>query len=213
MESKSALSSAQTIVQLAAYRIDLHGQRLDAVMQRMDEESIHGIWQLNFLDSLNYQIMNFPIGLVASIRACLQDDELLSEAREVHFLLDQSIDLRVSEITNNTQDSTKRLFDTTNKSPRRMSDISFSQSTDVDTQKNDLPPCSIDHRPTYEFLSIKSPKLETIQSSRDLPPKTARRRPTDTIVLSEAIRMELSDLVESQDVPPQLVSRQTTDNI
>jgi hypothetical protein len=74
-ESLETPTPAQALVKLAAYRIDLNPSHLNVVLQKMDDEFVTGLWQLGFLDSINWQALGAPIGLVASVRASLQEKE------------------------------------------------------------------------------------------------------------------------------------------
>jgi hypothetical protein len=74
-ESLQAPTPAQALVQLAAYRIDLNPSHLSVVLQKMDDEFVTELWQLGFLDSINWQALGAPIGLIAAVRACLQEKE------------------------------------------------------------------------------------------------------------------------------------------
>ena len=74
-ESLETPSSAQALVQLAAYRIDLAPNYLSAVIKKLDQEFVTEIWQLKFLDSANWKALGAPIGLVAAVRASLQEKE------------------------------------------------------------------------------------------------------------------------------------------
>lgn len=76
VECLKAPSPAQALVQLAAYRIDLNPSHLSRIVQKMDDEVVTELWQLKFLDSINWQGLGAPIGLVAAIRACLQEKEI-----------------------------------------------------------------------------------------------------------------------------------------
>eukprot|EP00934_Nitzschia_sp_Nitz4_P001958 Nitzschia sp. Nitz4//scaffold87_size112219//39947//40441//NITZ4_004069-RA/size112219-processed-gene-0.4-mRNA-1//1//CDS//3329559354//1958//frame0 len=67
--------SAAQMVEFAAYRIDLEPERVQPVLDRLEEEAIREEWQLQFLDSINFETMGFPLGLVASVRSCLEDKQ------------------------------------------------------------------------------------------------------------------------------------------
>jgi hypothetical protein len=72
-------SSAAALVEVAAYRIDLDQDRLDVVLDNLWKECIKEEWQLQHLDSLNYRMLQVPIGLAASIRACLLEKQYVEE--------------------------------------------------------------------------------------------------------------------------------------
>lgn len=72
----TAPSPAQALVQAAAYRIDLDPSKLKTLLQTMKEEMVTERWQLNFMDFPCWREMGFPIGLIASIRALMKEEEL-----------------------------------------------------------------------------------------------------------------------------------------
>lgn len=77
MSSSSNTSVAASIITAAAERIgDIDPQEL---LQKLESERIREDWQLEYLDSLQWQMLGVPMGLVASIRRCLVErkhDEL-----------------------------------------------------------------------------------------------------------------------------------------
>jgi len=75
-------SSAQALVQAAAYRIDLSPSKLKILLRTMKEELVTEMWQLNYMDVPSWREMGFPVGLIASIRTALEEEELL-EGEEI----------------------------------------------------------------------------------------------------------------------------------
>jgi hypothetical protein len=71
--TKPTTSSAAALIQIAAYRIDLPQGTLENILYRLREECIEEEWQLKFMDSYNWQALGAPIGLVATVRSCLQN--------------------------------------------------------------------------------------------------------------------------------------------
>lgn len=68
-------SPAQTLVEVAAYRIDLQSSKLNHLLHILEEELITEVWQLHYLDSANWKDMGFPVGLVASIRRLINEKQ------------------------------------------------------------------------------------------------------------------------------------------
>lgn len=75
-------SAAQALVQTAAYRIDLNPSKLGIFLHAMDAELVTEMWQLQFMDFPSWREMGFPVGLIASIRAVLEEEEEV-ESEEV----------------------------------------------------------------------------------------------------------------------------------
>jgi hypothetical protein len=63
------------LIQLAGYRIDLEQDRIDQVLESLSKECIKEEWQLRHIDSIQWNLLKAPIGLVASVRACLEEHE------------------------------------------------------------------------------------------------------------------------------------------
>lgn len=76
----SSLLSAVDIVMLAASRICIRQDQLDDVIQKMSDECVTEGWQIPHLDSFNWQIMNAPVGLVASVRVFVKENPELETA-------------------------------------------------------------------------------------------------------------------------------------
>lgn len=74
MSSSSTTSVAASIVAWAAERMgDVDPQEL---FQKLEAEKIREDWQLEYLDSQQWQMLGAPMGLVASIRRCLAERKL-----------------------------------------------------------------------------------------------------------------------------------------
>ena len=101
VEYPETSSPAQALVRLAAYRIDLSPARLGCLFRRLDEEYVTEIWQLKSMDSLNWQILGAPLGVVTAVRACLQEEEKSGniDASQSMLLKEQQ---RVSDISNSS---------------------------------------------------------------------------------------------------------------
>jgi hypothetical protein len=64
-------SSASSIVVAAAGRIQFSDPH--SILERLEKESIKEDWQLQYLDSSEWQALEVPMGLVSSIRRCLEE--------------------------------------------------------------------------------------------------------------------------------------------
>jgi hypothetical protein len=64
-------SSAASIVVASADRIQFSDPR--SILERLEKESIKEDWQLQYLDSIQWQALEVPMGLVSSIRHCLEE--------------------------------------------------------------------------------------------------------------------------------------------
>jgi hypothetical protein len=64
-------SFAASIVVAAAERI--HFSDPHSILQRLEKEAIQEDWQLEYLDSVQWQALEVPMGLVSSIRCCLEE--------------------------------------------------------------------------------------------------------------------------------------------
>ncbi|CAJ1958218.1 unnamed protein product [Cylindrotheca closterium] len=73
--SETMPSSAQVLVQAAAYRIDLDPSKLSFLLHAMNEELVTELWQLQYMDFPSWRELGFPVGLIASIRALLEEEE------------------------------------------------------------------------------------------------------------------------------------------
>lgn len=74
LSSSSSTSVAASIVSWAAERLgDVDPQEL---FQKLEAEKIREDWQLEYLDSQQWQMLGVPMGLVASIRRCLAERKL-----------------------------------------------------------------------------------------------------------------------------------------
>mmetsp|Transcript_12453 Transcript_12453/g.29679 ORF Transcript_12453/g.29679 Transcript_12453/m.29679 type:complete len:386 (+) Transcript_12453:86-1243(+) len=77
-------SPAQTLVEMAAYRIDLDPSKVKFLLHIMKEELITETWQLHYMDSANWRDMGFPIGLVASIRRLMHEKDMAESGHKLH---------------------------------------------------------------------------------------------------------------------------------
>ena len=65
--------SAKAIVELAASRIAITDDQLEAVLENMNEECVTEAWQLPHLESFDWHTLCAPVGLVASVRAFMKE--------------------------------------------------------------------------------------------------------------------------------------------
>jgi hypothetical protein len=70
-QATKSSSSASSIVVAAAERIQFAYPR--SILDRLEKESIQEDWQLQYLDSIQWQALEVPMGLVSSIRRCLEE--------------------------------------------------------------------------------------------------------------------------------------------
>ena len=76
--SSSNSSVAASIVALAAERLgDVDPQEL---FRKLEAEKIREDWQLEYLDSQQWQMLGVPMGLVASVRRCLAERKVAMSA-------------------------------------------------------------------------------------------------------------------------------------
>jgi hypothetical protein len=64
-------SSAASIIVAAAEGIQFTDPH--SILQRLEKEAIKEDWQLEYLDSVQWQALEVPMGLVSSIRRCLEE--------------------------------------------------------------------------------------------------------------------------------------------
>ena len=163
-------SAAQALVQLAAYRIDLSPRHLQVVVDKLDEEFVTELWQLSFLDSINWKDLGAPIGLVAAIRACLQEKE---ESNEI-------LDTLLSSSTTSIQLDQRYSEITTSEFNTRASEYSISSSSsnnNNDNNNNNLRRGTLVRKRSSEIPKASRPM-------GDLPPQSAHRRLSDTTEMS-----------------------------
>ena len=160
-------SAAQALVQLAAYRIDLSPRHLEVVVDRLDEEFITELWQLSFLDSVNWKELGAPIGLVAAIRACLQEKE---ESNEIIDTLHSSSTTSLQLHTQSSTDPRYSEITTTD------FDVSARHSTISSSIDNNSGSSNIKKR-IVRTRSSECPKVSPAMG--DLPPQSAHRRLSD----------------------------------
>ncbi|CAJ1958216.1 unnamed protein product [Cylindrotheca closterium] len=77
-----ASSAAESLVEMAAYRIDLEPSKVKFLQHIMKKELITEVWQLHYMDSANWREMGFPIGLVASIRRLMHEKDMTESGRK-----------------------------------------------------------------------------------------------------------------------------------
>jgi hypothetical protein len=70
-QATTSSSSAASTVVAAAERIQFADPH--HILQRLEKEAIKEDWQLEYLDSVQWQVLEVPMGLVSSIRRCLEE--------------------------------------------------------------------------------------------------------------------------------------------
>jgi len=208
-------SPAQALVQLSAYRIDFHGPRFSDLIRRLDEELVTEIWQLSQLDSINFQAMDVPIGLVASIRACLEDTHE-PNGEDPTRLRNRMRGQRISDISSQASETVRNCLSSdqsagsSQKSQRRPGSDSAASHRHDRSANSGYGQLVEDE---FDFQSIKPAKLETIESCGDLPPIPGRQS-YDEEKLKDSLRKQNELFPVNRpalDLPPQSANRRLTD--
>jgi len=178
-------TSAQALVQAAAYRIDLDPSRLKILLQAMKEELVTETWQLNYMDFPSWREMGFPVGLIASIRAVKEEEEQELEQSENTRNKNRSprsggtseysselVELKASLLAmfNNGEDGSHK---------RRISDITMSES--FRSKGINFSPKHLNVPRSQHLSRDRSSRLFTREASvssflADMPPTAAHRR-------------------------------------
>jgi hypothetical protein len=206
-ESLQAPTPAQALVQLAAYRIDLNPSHLSVVLQKMEDEYVTELWQLGFLDSINWQALGAPIGLIAAVRACLQEKETGDGSKIFHTAAPKIVAPSTHDLTSSNRVSTgfsKRR--STGMLPERCAPASSLQpaASRQSVDEHDFPPQSVHrrssgiryHHSNHDPLSEKGDRSMINKGSAHSLPLQPERRRTLHKDDADAIALDIQNSLE-----------------
>ena len=172
--SSSSISVAASIVTTAAERIgDVDPQ---PVIQNLSKEKVREDWQLEYLDSHQWQILGAPMGLVASIRRCLD------ERKQQRLSMQDSV-------------STLSLHQRMNTDPGNLSPMRSAAKRNKNLVPSISPPRDLTHSPCRSVTTVTSTGTT---SSVQQPPVMPMRKESQG-VNDNGAGIYLDDINEARD--------------
>ena len=73
MQQSNQISPAGAVLLKASDRIQYSSAETQELLNRLDRELIHDVWQLHYLDSYQWERLGAPMGFVTAVRRCLEE--------------------------------------------------------------------------------------------------------------------------------------------